>query len=90
MNKFIVTKVLFKELYPYLIPIFLTIFKFISLKSFISLYLLFNVYIYYTTKTKTYYLKTEFNNKLIESCENIKNANFKQYFFFPYRFMQFI
>ena len=90
MNKFIIIKVLFKELYPYLIPIFLTIFKFISLKSFISLYLSFNVYIYYTTKTKTYYQKTEFNKKLIESCENIKNANFKQYFFFPYRFMQFI
>jgi predicted alpha/beta-fold hydrolase len=35
-------------------------------------------------------VKTEFNEKLLEKCPSIKNPRFKQYFFLPFTFCQFL
>ena len=41
------------------------------------------------TKTYLFCVKTSFNSELLENCPSIKNANFKQYFLFPFTFAQF-
>ena len=75
--------------YPTLIIFLLLIFNIISLKHIFFIYIAYCFYIYFTTKTSLTFQKTSFNLKLINNCPSIKNANFKQYFLFPFTFAQF-
>ena len=75
--------------YPIVIILFLFIFNYISIKFILFIYIAYCAYVYLTTKTSLTYFKSPFNLKLINSCPSIKNANFKQYFLFPFTFAQF-
>ena len=88
MNK--VLKEAFGYFYPLIIILFLLLFKYITFTHIVIGYLLYCIIIYFTTKTYLFYIKTEFNTELLESCPSIKNPNFKQYFLLPFTFGQFI
>ena len=83
-------KEIIKYFYPLEIIILLFIFRYITLTYILLGYLLYCFIIYFTTHTYLYYIKTQFNIEIIENCPSIKNANFKQYFLFPFTFCQFI
>lgn len=76
--------------YPLLIIIFLYIFHYISLQFIISSYLIFCLFKYFYQKCELSFIPTNFNKKLINSCPNLKYANFKQYFPLPFVLIQFI
>ena len=76
--------------YPLEIIILLFIFRYINLTFILIGYLLYCFIVYFKTKTFLYYIKTEFNFGIIENCPSIKNANFKQFFLFPFTICQFI
>ena len=88
MNK--VLKEAFGYFYPLIIILFLLLFKYITFTHIVIGYLLYCIIIYFTTKTYLFYIKTEFNTELLESCPSIKNPSFKQYFLLPFTFGQFI
>ena len=88
MNK--IVKELIQNFYLAIIIFFLILFKFLSFTNLILGYLTYCTIIYLTTKTYLYCVKNEFNTKLLKNCPSIKNANFKQYFIFPFTFAQFI
>ena len=83
-----------KEIIEYFLPleiiILLFIFGYITLTKILIGYLLYCIFIYFTTKTYLFYIKTEFNSEIIDNCPSIKKANFKQYFLLPFTFCQFI
>ena len=81
---------LIQNFYPGIIILLLLVFKYISFTNFIFGYLTYCIYIYYTSKTKLSYVKTEFNNNLLNNCPSIKNPNYKPYYYLPFKFMQFI
>ena len=85
-----VIKEVLENFYPLIIIILLLIFKFISFTQFLIGYLLYCIIIYCTTKTYLFYIKTDFNEELLENCPSIKNPKFKQYFLLPFTFCQFI
>lgn len=89
MNGKIIKEVI-EYFYPLIIIIFLLILKIISFTHFLIGYLIYCTIIYFTTKTYLYYIKTKFNNELLENCPSIKNPSFKQYFLLPFTFCQFI
>ena len=76
--------------YPLIIIILLLLFKIISFIHFLIGYLVYCTLIYFTTKTYLFFIKTEFNNELLENCPSIKYPNFKQYFLLPFTFGQFL
>ena len=76
--------------YPLIIIILLLLFKIISFTHFLIGYLVYCTLIYFTTKTYLFFIKTEFNNELLENCPSIKYPNFKQYFLLPFTFGQFL
>ena len=76
--------------YPAIIILLLFILRFISFTQILIGYLIYCTYIYFTTKTYLYYVKTKFNNELLNNCPSIRDANFKQYFLLPFTFCQFI
>ena len=76
--------------YPLIIIIILLIFQIISFTYFLIGYLCYCTLIYFTTKTYLFYIKTEFNNELLQNCPTIKNPSFKQYFLLPFTFSQFL
>ena len=80
---------IFKTFYPFFIVILLYIFQYISFTSILFVYLIYCIYVYYNTKTTLSYSKSHFNINLINHCPEIKNANFKQYFLFPFTIAQF-
>ena len=88
MNK--VLKEALGYFYPLIIILFLLLFKYITFTHIVIGYLLYCIIIYFTTKTYLFYIKTEFNTELLESCPSIKNPSFKQYFLLPFTFGQFI
>ena len=85
-----ILKEIIEYFYPIILIILLLLFRFISFTFFFTGYLTYCALIYITTKTKLYYIKNDFNEKLLENCPSIKNANFKQYFLLPFTFCQFI
>ena len=89
MNSKVIQKAI-EYFYPLIIILLLLFFKYISFSNFIFGYLIYCLFIYFTTKTHLYYIKNEFNNKLLKNCPSISNPNFKQYFFLPFTFFQFI
>ena len=88
MNK--IVKELIQNFYLGIIIFFLILLRYISFTNFILGYLTYCTIIYLTTKTCLFYSKTDFNTKIIENCPSIKNADFRQYFFLPFTFAQFI
>ncbi len=88
MNKII--QEIIENFYVAIIIFFLILFKYITFTNFIIGYLIYCVIIYITTKTYLFCVKTPFNSGILENCPSIKNANFKQYFLFPFTFAQFI
>lgn len=85
-----VMREIIKYFYPLVIILLLLIFKIISFFNFIFCYLAYCTIIYLNTKTYLFFVKTEFNEKLLEKCPSIKNPCFKQYFFLPFTFCQFL
>ena len=83
-----------REVIEYFLPleiiILLFIFGYITLTKILIGYLLYCIFIYFTSKTYLFYIKTEFNSEIIDNCPSIKKANFKQYFLLPFTFCQFI
>jgi predicted alpha/beta-fold hydrolase len=88
MNSKILKEVI-EYFYPLIIILLLFFLRYISFKLIIVGYLIYCIFIYYTTKTHLFYHRTEFNKKLINECPSIKNANFKQYFLLPFTICQF-
>ena len=76
--------------YPLIIIILLLLFKYISFSNFIFGYLVYCIIVYINSKSSLFYVKTDFNIELVKNCPSIRNPNFKQYFFLPFTFMQFI
>ena len=85
-----ITKEIIENFYPAIIILLLFILRFISFTQILIGYLIYCTYIYFTTKTYLYYIKTKFNNELLKNCPSIRDANFKQYFLLPFTFCQFI
>ena len=83
-----------KEIVEYFLPLEITIllfiFGYITLTKILIGYSLYCTFIYFTSKTFLFYIKTEFNSEIIDNCPSIKKANFKQYFLLPFTFCQFI
>ena len=89
MNGKVVKEVL-ENFYPIIIILLLLLFRFISFIHFLIGYLFYCTIVYFTTKTYLFYIKTDFNEALLEKCPSIKNPSFKQYFLLPFTFCQFI
>ena len=85
-----VIKELIQNFYLAIIIFFLILFKYITFTNFIFGYLFYCVFVYITTKTYLYCVKTPFNTGILENCPSIKTPNFKQYFLCPFTFAQFI
>ena len=85
-----VIKELIQNFYLAIIIFFLILFKYITFTNFIFGYLFYCVFVYLTTKTYLYCVKTPFNTGILENCPSIKTPNFKQYFLCPFTFAQFI
>ena len=88
MNKII--QEIIENFYLPIIIFFLILFKYITFTNFIVCYLIYCAIIYITTKTYLFCVKTPFNTEMLKHCPSIKNANFKQYFLFPFTFAQFV
>ena len=88
MNK--VLRELFGYFYPIIIILLLLLFKYINFTQLVVGYLLYCAFVYFTTKTYLFYIKTQFNIDLLENCPSIKKPNFKQYFLLPFTFCQFV
>ena len=85
-----IVKELIQNFYLGIIIFFLILFKYITFTNVIFGYLFYCIIVYITTRTYLFCVKTPFNTRLLENCPSIKNPNFKQYFFFPFTFAQFI
>ncbi len=68
----------------------LYIFKYINLTQIICGYFLYCLYIQIFSKTLLYYTKTERNDKILKSCPNLLNPNYKPHFFLPFCTFQMI
>ena len=88
MNK--VLRELFGYFYPIIIILLLLLFKYINFTQLVVGYLIYCAFVYFTTKTYLFYIKTQFNIDLLENCPSIKKPNFKQYFLLPFTFCQFV
>ena len=88
MNK--VLRELFGYFYPIIIILLLLLFKYINFTQLVVGYLIYCTFVYFTTKTYLFYIKTQFNIDLLENCPSIKKPNFKQYFLLPFTFCQFV
>ena len=88
MNK--VLRELFGYFYPIIIILLLLLFKYITFTQLVVGYLFYCAFVYFTTKTYLFYIKTQFNIDLLENCPSIKKPNFKQYFLLPFTFCQFV
>jgi predicted alpha/beta-fold hydrolase len=76
--------------YPIIIILLLLLFKYINFTQLVVGYLIYCTFVYFTTKTYLFYIKTQFNIDLLENCPSIKKPNFKQYFLLPFTFCQFV
>lgn len=88
MNK--VLREIIGYFYPIIIVLLLLLFKYINFTQLVVGYLAYCTFVYFTTKTYLFYLKTQFNIELLENCPSIKKPNFKQYFLLPFTFCQFV
>ena len=88
MNK--VLRELLGYFYPIIIILLLLLFKYINFTQLVVGYLIYCSFVYFTTKTYLFYIKTQFNIDLLENCPSIKKPNFKQYFLLPFTFCQFL
>jgi predicted alpha/beta-fold hydrolase len=88
MNK--VLRELIGYFYPIIIILLLLLFKYINFTQLVVGYLIYCTFVYFTTKTYLFYIKTQFNIDLVENCPSIKKPNFKQYFLLPFTFCQFV
>ena len=88
MNK--VLREIIGYFYPIIIVLLLLLFKYINFTQLVVGYLAYCTFVYFTTKTYLFYLKTKFNIELLENCPSIKKPNFKQYFLLPFTFCQFV
>ena len=88
MNK--VLRELVGYFYPIIIILLLLLFKYINFTQLVVGYLIYCTFVYFTTKTYLFYIKTQFNIDLLENCPSIKKPNFKQYFLLPFTFCQFV
>ena len=85
-----IVKEIIENFYLVIIIFFLLLFKYITFTNLICGYLFYCVIVYLTTKTYLFCVKTPFNTGILDNCPSIKNPNFKQYFFCPFTFAQFI
>ena len=88
MNK--VLREIIGYFYPIIIVLLLLLFKYINFTQLVVGYLAYCTFVYFTTKTYLFYIKTQFNIELLEHCPSIKKPNFKQYFLLPFTFCQFV
>ena len=58
-----ILKEIFETFYPLLIILLLIYFKYISINQVLIGYLLYCIYVYIKTQSRTYYCKTQFNQK---------------------------
>lgn len=85
-----IIKEVIEYFYPLIIILLLLLCKYISFTQLVVGYIIYCSLIYLTSKTYLFYIKTEFNTKLLENCASIRNPSFKQYFFVPFTFAQFV
>ena len=79
---------LIKYFYIVFIFLFLILFKIITFWQIIIFYILYCLYVQYSSNSTLYYTKNEKNNKILSKCPSLQNPNFKPYFFFPFAFQQ--
>ena len=83
-------KEIIEYFYPIIIILFLLLYRIIPFTYFLLIYIIYCSLVYIKSKTHLYYVKTDFNEELLQNCSSIKNANFRQYFLLPFTFCQFI
>ena len=83
-----ITIKLVKYFYILFIFLFLRILNIISFPQIILCYILYCIYVRFTSKSKLYYTKNLKNEMILSNCPNILNPNFKPYFLFPFAFQQ--
>ena len=79
---------LVKYFYIVFIFVFLKIFNIISIKQIILCYILYCIYVQYSSKSKLYYSKNEKNEKIVSNCPHISDPTFKPHFLIPFAFQQ--
>ena len=68
--------------------ILLKILGVLSFTHIILIYIGYCIYVQFTTKTYLYYTKNVKNEKILSTCPNLSNPDFKPYFFLPLAFQQ--
>ena len=79
---------LVKYFYIAFIFVFLKIFNIISIKQIILCYILYCIYVQYSSKSKLYYSKNDKNEKIVSKCPHISDPTFKPHFLIPFAFQQ--
>lgn len=85
-----ILKEIIKNFFPLEVIILLFIFGYITFINILIGYILYCIFIYFTSNAYLFYVKTEFNSEIINNCPSIKKPKFKQYFLLPFTFCQFI
>ena len=68
----------------------LKLFGYISFTHMVAAYLIYCIYVQYSSKTKLFYTKNAKNEKILSMCPELSNPNFKPHFFLPFAFQQMI
>ena len=68
--------------------ILLKILGILSFTHIILIYIGYCIYVQFTSKTYLYYTKNVKNEKILSTCPNLSNPDFKPYFFLPLAFQQ--
>jgi predicted alpha/beta-fold hydrolase len=68
----------------------LKLFGYISFTHMVAAYIIYCIYVQYSSKTKLYYTKNAKNDKILSMCPELSNPNFKPHFFLPFAFQQMI
>ena len=79
---------LVKYFYIVFIFLFLKIFNIISIKQIIFCYILYCIYVQYSSTSKLYYSKNKKNEEILSICPHISDPTFKPHFLFPFAFQQ--
>ena len=77
-----------KYFYIVFIFLFLKLFNIISFTQILLCYILYIIYVQYSSKATLYYTKNSKNDKILSQCPSLANPDFKPHFLLPFAFQQ--
>ena len=77
-----------KYFYIVFIFLFLKLFNIISFTHILLCYILYTIYVQFSSKAVLYYTKNPKNDKILSKCPSLTNPNFKPHFLLPFAFQQ--